>query len=269
MLDRTTGPVRLAIPLSCLSATLIVLLLTGANIAHLQLARAMARSREIRTRMALGAGRARVARQLLTEALLLSLVAGRARHGDGVRAARYADGGGRDADARGLDARRQGFCVLRWRLPRDVDCVQSGCRRCGRRASAWRTGAAGGHAGWADAFQPGAAAMQIALSRRSWSVPACSAARSHARPPVTSAMRSRASRPRRSCRPAPGRTPLHKFRCSDRRSSRRHCSRLCRKRRCGAAAFSSFDAAQVAGRVIVRATLGASRSCGCRRRPSR
>jgi predicted permease len=76
MLDRTTGPVRLAIPVLVLVATLVVLLLTGANIAHLQLARAMARTREIRTRMALGAGRARVARQLLTEALLLSLVAG-------------------------------------------------------------------------------------------------------------------------------------------------------------------------------------------------
>ncbi len=76
MLERTTGPVRLAIPLLVLVATFIVLLLTGANIAHLQLARAMARTREIRTRMALGAGRARVARQLLTEALLLSLVAG-------------------------------------------------------------------------------------------------------------------------------------------------------------------------------------------------
>jgi putative ABC transport system permease protein len=76
IMDRTTGPIRLAIPLLVLVATLIVLLLTGANIAHLQLARAMARAREIRTRMALGAGRARVARQLLTEALLLSVCAG-------------------------------------------------------------------------------------------------------------------------------------------------------------------------------------------------
>jgi len=76
MLDHTTGSARVAIPLLVLAATLIVLLLTGANVAHLQLARTMARSREIRTRMALGAGRARVARQLLTEALLLSAVAG-------------------------------------------------------------------------------------------------------------------------------------------------------------------------------------------------
>ena len=76
LLDQTTGPIRLAIPVLVLASTLIVLLLTGANVAHLQLARTMARSREIRTRMALGAGRARVARQLLTEALLLSAIAG-------------------------------------------------------------------------------------------------------------------------------------------------------------------------------------------------
>jgi predicted permease len=76
MLDRMTGSMRVALPLLVLAGTIIVLLLTGANIAHLQLARAMARSREIRTRMAIGASRARVARQLLTEALLLSVVAG-------------------------------------------------------------------------------------------------------------------------------------------------------------------------------------------------
>jgi predicted permease len=70
------GPQGLLFSLLLLVGTLAVLLLTGANIAHLQLARAMSRQREILTRMALGAGRARVARQLVTEALLLSVVAG-------------------------------------------------------------------------------------------------------------------------------------------------------------------------------------------------
>ena len=73
---RVTGPMRLAVPLMILAITGIVLLLTGANIAHLQLARMIARTREIRTRLALGAGRGRVARQLVTESLLLSIVAG-------------------------------------------------------------------------------------------------------------------------------------------------------------------------------------------------
>lgn len=76
MYDRASGPVRAAVLALVVLATGIVLLLTGANIAHLQVARAMARAREIRTRIALGAGRGRVVRQLVTEALLLTAVAG-------------------------------------------------------------------------------------------------------------------------------------------------------------------------------------------------
>ena len=76
MYDRAPAPIRAAVLVSVVLATGIVLLLTGANIAHLQLARAMARAREIRTRIALGAGRGRVVRQLVAEALLLTVVAG-------------------------------------------------------------------------------------------------------------------------------------------------------------------------------------------------
>ena len=75
--DRITGPVRPTY-LLLVTAAAFVLLIAATNLAALQLARGLHRDGEMRMRLALGASRAEIVRQLLTENVALAVFGGAA-----------------------------------------------------------------------------------------------------------------------------------------------------------------------------------------------